>query len=864
MARVYAPPSSFTGSRGGSSNSTNPADIITRTSDVQRSTQQLRNLNENMGGRSDAFLGRSVSLPTLTEGYNDTTGRLSKLKEDNKHLKDLQAIFNKTFGQEMEKDIKNLKENASKIFNAWFNENDEKIKEDLKKEYEAANTKLENKRNEFIKKNEEADKRMNEAIQIYGEGAKEIITGLVEKTDSAIKECNGILEEVKTVRTQMIKNRAEFMANHAKATLAQRIKFNLADTADAYDIQLDSKYQGVGEKLGKMLFTKILNSNILQTELLSGAGAEAKDLSLSALRKKGIGLGSAFGTSALAAGVNFGQSAFSAKSGSDLGFGSGGALNTGIGMIAGAGPIGLAVQALLAALNRFNEIGQKALKLFEGTAGRYGYGEGFNMSEAQQFINFQSTARKLSAEYAVNLQDVEAAFQGLQEYSGVRTFDQLKKLASATLEISNATGLATSEITKLGSAYQKNFGYGAQESVSKAGKQLLGLMNSINSGLTSNLLVTNAEMAALVQNLIEGTQGADVTKTLIPFLDAAFDRVKDLGIQSRVVGDLLRNQMMDLKKSGAGLPGGLPSFMLAAGGLFTNRLGGAEAGIASQVGRGKFAYEQGQEMARITTGPARNFWSSPKLILRNDLVDLAFKLKSGDLASLLASQSDAALGQITQRIFELYQIPGAAEAIGVSLAQITEKFSTIARNNPLQFKLLGGDLDKLTALSEYSKAEATLKTGRVGGTGPMATEEQMKAASETRKAMVAQMTPVDRTNQLLEQIVGFVDQIVVWMGDSMFFGKESGEELTARRGGLTEEEYKTLGQLTQMPQRDAEQQKQMDLLRGKQNEFRGKSTATVSPVNGSVTTTVVMDNPPYSKSIAAAYASGAGRSIGQS
>lgn len=42
-------------------------------------------------------------------------------------------------------------------------------------------------------------------------------------------------------------------------------------------------------------------------------------------------------------------------------------------------------------------------------------------------------------------------------------------------------------------------------------------MNSINAGLTSNLLVTNAEMAALVQNLIEGTQGANVTKTLIPF-----------------------------------------------------------------------------------------------------------------------------------------------------------------------------------------------------------------------------------------------------------------------------------------------------------------------------------------------------------
>jgi len=545
---------------------------------------------------------------------------------------------------------------------------------------------------------------------------------------------------------------------------------------------------------------------------------------------------------------------FAIKSGKELGLGEGGmaniALTTAFGPMAGL---------LLAAFNRFNEIGKKALQLFEGTAGRYGYGEGFNQGEARQFLGFQQTARNLSAEYAVNLEQVEEAFKGLQEYSGVRTFGQLKKLAEATLQISNATGLATTEVTRLGSAYQKNFGYGAQESVAKAGKQLLGLMNSINSGLSSNLVLTNTEMAGLVQNLIEGTQGADVTKTLIPFIDTAYNQIKGLGIQSKVVGELLRNQMLEIKKSGAGLPGSLSSFMLGAGGLFTNRLGGAEVGIASQVGRGKFAYEQGQEMAKISTGPGREFWSSPKLLLRNDLVDLAFKLKGGDLAGLLASQSDAALSGITQRVYELYQIPGAAEAIGVSLQEITEKFSTIARNNPLQFKMLGGDLDKLSALSEYAKAEATIKTGRVGGTGPMATEEQMKAANETRKAMVAQMTPVDKTNQLLEQLVGYVDQIVVGLSD--LFSVSDEKELEVR-GGLTEEEYDRLSNLAQIQQRDVEQQKQYDLLRNTQNEFRGRSAARVDPVNGKVTTTVEMDAPPYQASIVNQLIAGTSRAIG--
>lgn len=808
-------------------------------------SQRLQNLNKN------ATEGR-VSYVKFNEELNEIKSNATELGNYRKNLQEDIVHLNRVNKgkDEIEKKLKEA--------NDEWNEFIEKTKtmSPYQQEYEL-NSEIANKLREALKNAEnkftefnKSSKEVQRLTEIYGEKALQTIQEIDAATEKEIKNLENIQKEAEKTKEQLILKRTKLRIDRTMATLSDRIAMNLADTADAYNIELDSKYQGVGEKLGKGLLTRILNSNILETGLLSGAGAEASDLNYAQLRKKGIGFGSALGTSALAAGVNFGQAVFSARSGSDLGLGSGGALNAGLGMI--GGPY---MQLFLAALNRFNEIGKKALELFGATAGRYGYGEGFDQEGARRFLDFQSTARKLSAEYAVNLEEVEAAFKGLQEYSGVRTFDQLKKLASATLEISNATGLATSEVTRLGSAYQKNFGYGAQESVSKAGKQLLGLMNSINSGLTSNLLVTNAEMAALVQNLIEGTQGADVTKTLIPFLDAAFDRVKDLGIQSRVVGDLLRNQMMEMKKSGAGLPGSLPSFMLAAGGLFTNRLGGAEAGIASQVGRGKFAYEQGQEMARITTGPSREFWSSPKLILRNDLVDLAFKLKGGDLAGLLASQSDAALGQITQRIFELYQIPGAAEAIGISLAQITDKFSTIARNNPLQFKLLGGDLDRLTALSEYSKAEATLRTGRVGGTGPMATEEQMRAASETRKAMVAQMTPVDRTNQLLEQLVGLVDDLVVFIFDIPFLGA-SEEEVLSRRGGLSEEEYKTLAQLTQIPQRDAEQQKQMDLLKAKQNEFRGKSSATVNPVSGKVTTTIEMENPPYARSIAASYISG--------
>ena len=808
-------------------------------------------------------LANIINLDQSTRAINNATSRLVSNLKDFKNLDTnigkLVNIADKSFVAQIE-----LIDQASRSISAAEKAaNDDTVKniraqgetlDERKKkldELRAARTLAGGK----LKEDEEAAFQLLEST----EGISDIVLAQMEKdaeeAKKLLEERRKKLDEARIRAIEVETGRREIRRQvQARIFHGDAAAFN-----DAFDIQINRR-EGFLATFLKSHFASTIAEMENGTEYVerhvSGRRGSFAGRNYTEARTEGLGIGASMAAGGAGAVTDIAEkmrNPFAIKSGKELGLGEGGMINTAL--TTAFGPV---AGLLLAAFNRFNEVGKKALQLFEGTAGRYGYGEGFNQGEARQFLGFQQTARNLSAEYAVNLEQVEEAFKGLQEYSGVRTFGQLKKLAEATLQISNATGLATTEVTRLGSAYQKNFGYGAQESVAKAGKQLLGLMNSINSGLSSNLVLTNTEMAGLVQNLIEGTQGADVTKTLLPFIDTAYNQIKGLGIQSKVVGELLRNQMLEIKKSGAGLPGSLSSFMLGAGGLFTNRLGGAEVGIASQVGRGKFAYEQGQEMARVTTGPGREFWSSPKLLLRNDLVDLAFKLKGGDLAGLLASQSDAALSGITQRVYELYQIPGAAEAIGVSLQEITEKFSTIARNNPLQFKMLGGDLDKLSALSEYAKAEATIKTGRVGGTGPIATEEQLKAANDTRKAMVAQMTPVDRTNQLLEQLVGYVDQIVV----GLFTIFSSDKDDLQLRGGLTKEEYGQLSNLAQIQQRDVEQQKQYDLLRATQNEFRGRSAARVDPVNGKVTTTVEMDAPPYQASIVNQLIAGTSRAIG--
>ena len=777
---------------------------------VQKLNNTMKNLNKDTG---NSYVALSNTLSTMDD-----------------EIKESQKIINRNLAQKV-RDAKAAKD----VLDAKA-KSGEKLDADEEEELKKYTKQLEG----FLDKDGKLDQTILDYYEQEVEDAKKLIKIAEEERAKIQKK---LLQKSKSrnefLKGNIIKSYADLEEEFGTGKREKESFFDKLFKLDRETITKALQTSAEGKALLLKRFERDEDIRDASYEELVNAGMKAGDI------KKMLGKREALKLTGEKA-----KNIFDIKSGRELGLGEGGLANKAISAMAPPW-----VTLLLAAFNRFNEIGKKALQLFEGTAGRYGYGEGFNKGEAKQFLNFQGTARDLSAQYAVNLEQVEEAFKGLQEYSGVRTFGQLKKLAEATLQISNATGLATTEVTKLGSAYQKNFGYSAQESVAKAGKQLLGLMNSVNSGLSSNLVLTNTEMAGLVQNLIEGTQGADVTKTLLPFIDTAYNQIKGLGIQSKVVGELLRNQMLEIKKSGGGLPGSLSSFMLGAGGLFTNRLGGAEVGIASQVGRGKFAYEQGQEMAKISTGPGREFWSSPKLLLRNDLVDLAFKLKGGDLAGLLASQSDAALSGITQRVYELYQIPGAAEAIGVSLLEITEKFSTIARNNPLQFKMLGGDLDKLSGLSEYAKAEATIKTGRVGGTGPIATEEQLKAANDTRKAMVAQMTPVDRTNQYLETIVGLVDKIVVWMFTG--FGYTPEKELEVR-GGLTKEQYDRLSNLNQIPQRNVEQQKQYDLLRATQTEFRGNSAAKVDPVSGKVTTTVEMSTPQhYGQAITNAMISGA-------
>lgn len=535
---------------------------------------------------------------------------------------------------------------------------------------------------------------------------------------------------------------------------------------------------------------------------------------------------------------------FSALAGSTVGkvVGASSGAEVGSALFSGAkmfmGPLGaLIADAVAAIFSRMNQIGKEGKELYEKTAGRYGYGEGFDERTARGFLKFSGNARMMASEYAKNAEDVKKVFAEMSEYVGVRSLDQMEGLARSTMMVANATGLATGEVAKLGGSYQKFFGMDAQKAAMTSGKQLLGLMTDINRGMSANLMLTNSQIAGLMQKMLEAGEGADVSKTLIPFIGTAQEQLKGLGIQSAFVRDRLNESMLNIKATGAGLPKSLAMFMLGTGNLFSkNTLTGSEQQVANQVGKGKFAYEAAGEMATRTTGPAQKFWSSDKLKSKEGLADLAFKLKGGNLASLLASQSDDQLGNITKAVFELFQIEGAEQALGVSLSQITKEFADIARKDKVKFKAMGGDLDSVVAMDQFAKAQKLVQTGR-NEDGSMATDKQLAEAAQNMKDYSNKMTPQDMANRFLEKLVGSVDLILAFLMKIPFPG--GGELKKQTYGNLGESEYNEMLALQNNINKSQEEAARLKVL---QNKQYAKATSKVDSTTGGQTTTVTTDD----------------------
>lgn len=494
------------------------------------------------------------------------------------------------------------------------------------------------------------------------------------------------------------------------------------------------------------------------------------------------------------------------------------------------GPMGkLVLDAVSAIFNRMNQIGKEGKELYEKTGGRYGYGQGFDLAQARGFSQFSGAARNMAYTYAKSAEEVKSVFKEMSEYVGVKSFDQMKALAESTMQVANATGLATAEVAKLGGSYQKFFGMDAQKAAMTSGRQLLGLMTEINKGMTANLMLSNQQIANLMMKMVEAGEGADVSKTLIPFIGTAQEQLKGLGIQSAYVRDKLAESMMNLKATGAGLPKSMAMFMLGTGNLFQkNRMNAEEQQIAGT--KGQFSYEKARVMATKTTGSAQKFWSSDRLT-DETLATVAFALKGGNVPSLLASLGDEELGNISKLVFQLYQIEGAEEALGISLTQVTDQFAKIAREDKLKYKLMGGDMGSLTAMSQFAEAQRMVKTGKKAD-GSMATKEELDKAAASMTTYAKTMTPQDRTNQFLEKIVGSVDTII---GLMMKIIPGTGELEAQRMGNLSKDEYNRMLILQQNMNRDEAQSKQLQELQSKQFRTTGISKTTVSNTTGDMT-----------------------------
>lgn len=611
---------------------------------------------------------------------------------------------------------------------------------------------------EFLK-----GKEIEISLEEYNELKKEGVHKALESiNDSLVKTIEAATEDLKKGNTQLI---ASITArNTLTDSTGTKLKLGFIKINKMFEIQKEQA-DSTSDFNAKSIAARMLASTEEGRTFLELMKNRAfKDWDFSQLKVKDVNMANKLKVlRGVATGANYVGGVLSASSGSAANTAISDSISGALGKTPFAGQIYEIIKFLF---DRGNELGRKGKDLYEGTAGRYGYGEGFRMgnygmsdgSGALAYKNFVPTARSLGYKYGVGTEVVETTMKGLSAYTGIKAFKDLENLASKTLAVANATGLATDSVTQLGAAYQKNFGLTAKDSLFTAGSQLLGMMDDVNRGISQNLMLSNTEMAALMTQMTTAAGGIDASKTLIPFIKQAVIGANQLKFSSSVARDELVKLMMDVRLKGGGLPQGLAQFMLIQGGQLKNTLSPQQTSIANQVGRGKFAYEAVRELAATSSNSEEAaFWGNDKFKYREDLADVALKLSSNNLPALLGSLGPDALADLTSKVMELYSIPGAEKVFKVPLPNMLSKFVDFARNNRAGYAALGGKIDKIAGL-----AEATKVLGAPPGTY---TAQQLAAASQVKREFAGNMAPADRLNQLMEKLLGLVDKIALMFVD---------------------------------------------------------------------------------------------------
>ena len=784
-------------------------DITQAIAALPTAVSRIRNLNESMGG-SAAQLGQSI------ENLSDEIDR----------VKNKQTTIN-----EMLEEAKKKKSASDDKIAAIAEETKKKI-EELKKLGDKGKKELEMLLATFLNTDE-----ISEYMEHTMSNVVDTLTQTQEAYGRILANAEKTLKKGFEEFNKKLKAREDLIKNAGTNRNERILNFFNQKINKQFDIQKETADSIIDYSTKSILTAMLSRTEAGHDFLLSVKGKALKDWNLT----EALGKNSARAFRTVAYGVNTVGDIASSKTGAEA--------TDKLFKRAGDVPyVGPFIELFKFLFDRASEVGRKGKELYEVTAGRYGYGDQFNRGGlAMDFQEALPAARDLGSQYNVSVETATQALKGLGAYIGVKSFGDLRELAQKTLEIANATGLAADEVTRLGAAYQKNFGLTAKQSIFSAGTELLGMMDEVNRGVTNNLLLSNTEMAALMTQLTAGAVGIDVRKTLLPFISQAVRGANELKFTSAAARNELVQLMLAVRTKGEGLPQGLASFMLIQGGQFKNTLTPQQTTLSSQVGRGKFAYEIAAELSQqATTSAGRTFWGSDKFKYSEGLADIALKLKGGNLTELIGSLGPNALTALTGRVMELYSIPGAQEVFGVSFEQMLEKFTNFARFNRIGYTALGGDIEKVAGL-----AEATRVLNAPKGTY---SAQQLADARKQREAFTAKMDPAERLNQLMEKLLQYVDTITITLvnlATSRIFGgsseliKDQAREDVA--GDLTDVQLVEYMRLNKMSNRnDQQEEKYQELLKRKEGVTYNADTH-VDAVSGTVTTnyTVVNYNSPY-------------------
>ena len=387
-----------------------------------------------------------------------------------------------------------------------------------------------------------------------------------------------------------------------------------------------------------------------------------------------------------------------------------------------------------------------------GTMGM-GFGDVYGTYQAHK-----REVAKVALTTGVSEEQANAAYGGVAANLRVGTADpkaryqQMVDLTKQTIQLANATGLSEDRVTKLATAYRRNFSGGPMKAMKETTEGIAGALQNINSQVGDDFKLTSEDVADVWDRLagdIENS-GLDMKKlmsysqgTAIAFGQMGVNTSKTLEMMKRVEsfktgkggaaeGDTMAAAMVMMgggpklgANAGAAI-GGSQKFAQANAGLggeeFTNRLAAKAKGTSLQDFMAGFI--------NLKATDARYADVLQALMGGADPIEIANEL-GGD--------------RYIQMVRTLFNLPNSKQMFGTTMEAWDKEFMAKldrmgAAGRPLKAAIMSGEGEATRRAA--AKADAITAMGKAQGKSPEQIQKEVQVASGTNAKLAAAADPM--------------------------------------------------------------------------------------------------------------------------